>query len=75
MFYTILDGFNKIERSFEEITIPVPWGVVAGKWYGDRKKQPVLAIHGWQDNAGTFDRLCPLLPSTIPILCIDLPGK
>lgn len=31
-------------------------------------------MHGWQDNAGTFDRLCPLLPENIPILCIDLPG-
>lgn len=31
-------------------------------------------MHGWQDNAGTYDRLCPLLPDDIPILCIDLPG-
>lgn len=62
------------ERQWEEITIDVPWGHVAGKWYGERDKQPVLAFHGWQDNAGTFDRLVPLLPKTIPIFCIDLPG-
>lgn len=47
---------------------------MAGKWYGDRSQQPVLALHGWQDNAGTFDRLIPLLPKCIPVLCIDLPG-
>ncbi|XP_058057500.1 probable serine hydrolase isoform X2 [Anopheles bellator] len=58
----------------EEVEIPVPWGIVAGKWWGSRLKQPVLAIHGWQDNAGSFDRLCPLLPAEISILAIDLPG-
>lgn len=61
-------------RVTEEVEIPVPWGFVAGKWWGSRLKQPILAIHGWQDNAGTFDRLCPLLPNDIPILAIDLPG-
>lgn len=64
----------KNERVCEEIKIPVPWGFVAGKWWGSRDQQPILALHGWQDNAGTFDRLCPLLPKEIPILCIDLPG-
>lgn len=62
------------QRATEEIEIPMPWGIVAGKWWGSRLKQPVLALHGWQDNAGTFDRLCPLLPEDIPILAIDLPG-
>lgn len=45
-----------------------------GKWWGPTNKQPIVAIHGWQDNAGTFDNLAPLLPSNIAILCIDLPG-
>lgn len=45
-----------------------------GKWWGPRNQQPILALHGWQDNAGTFDRLCPLLPADRAILCIDLPG-
>lgn len=31
-------------------------------------------MHGWQDNAGSFDNLAPLLAKDIPILCIDLPG-
>lgn len=45
-----------------------------GKWWGSRNQQPILALHGWQDNAGSFDRLCPLLPAHIAIFCIDLPG-
>lgn len=58
----------------EEIEIPVPWGHVAGKWWGPRDKQPIIALHGWQDNAGTWDNLIPLLPPTAAVLCLDLPG-
>ncbi|CAB3236605.1 unnamed protein product [Arctia plantaginis] len=58
----------------EEIEIPVPWGHVAGRWWGPRDKQPIIAIHGWQDNAGTWDNLIPLLPVNTAVLCIDLPG-
>lgn len=58
----------------DEIEIPVPWGHVAGRWWGPRDKQPIIAIHGWQDNAGTWDNLIPQLPVTTSVLCIDLPG-
>ena len=46
---------------------------VAGKWWGDTSMQPVLGLHGWQDNAATFDNLAPML--NIPsFLAIDLMG-
>lgn len=44
-----------------------------GKWWGPSDTQPIVAIHGWQDNSGTFDNLTQLLPN-VAILCIDLPG-
>uniref|UniRef100_A0A1A9VH29 AB hydrolase-1 domain-containing protein n=1 Tax=Glossina austeni TaxID=7395 RepID=A0A1A9VH29_GLOAU len=69
-----LNGLIRNENSWEEVTIVVPWGTVQGKWWGSRNKQPILALHGWQDNCGTFDRLCPLMPPELPVLCIDLPG-
>lgn len=71
-FHHLQNGFK--DDRWEEVEVPVPWGIVTAKWWGPRDKQPVLAIHGWQDNCGTFDRLCPLLPKEIPIFCIDLPG-
>ncbi|KAJ9591690.1 hypothetical protein L9F63_001777, partial [Diploptera punctata] len=58
----------------EEIKIPVPWGHLSGKWWGPKDKQPWLAIHGWQDNAGTFDTLAPLLAPHIALFCVELPG-
>ena len=33
-----------------------------------------LHLEGWQDNAGSFDRLIPLLPRHLSFLAIDLPG-
>nr|CAD7267865.1 unnamed protein product [Timema shepardi] len=58
-----------------EIQIPVSWGYVAARSWGDISHQPVLAVHGRQDNAATFNHLIPLLPrGKYHFLCIDLPG-
>jgi pimeloyl-ACP methyl ester carboxylesterase len=47
--------------------------VLAGKWWGDRSVQPVLGLHGWEDNANTFDNLVPLL--NVPsFLAVDIMG-
>lgn len=52
----------------------MPWGNVAGKWYGPDDVRPILMLHGWQDNAGSFDKLIPLLPPQLSYLALDLPG-
>jgi pimeloyl-ACP methyl ester carboxylesterase len=44
--------------------------VLAGKWWGDSSVQPVIGLHGWEDNANTFATLAPLL-STPSFLAID----
>jgi len=41
------------------------------------KTLPFLCFHGWLDNAGTFDRLIPLLQAKHPdaeFICVDFPG-
>lgn len=58
----------------KEVKIPVKWGHVSGKLWGNENEQPILALHGWQDNAGTWDTLAPLLYKKRPILAIDFPG-
>ena len=60
----------------KDLSIPVPWGVIAGKEYGnvDSQATPVLCLHGWLDNCNTFDNLIPLLPKDKYFVFIDLPG-
>lgn len=31
-------------------------------------------MHGWQDNAASFNHLAPLIAKNVPVLSIDLPG-
>lgn len=57
----------------EEISIPIPGLTLAAKAWGSSDNPPVLAMHGWLDNAATFDLIAPLLPD-IYLVAVDLPG-
>jgi pimeloyl-ACP methyl ester carboxylesterase len=57
-----------------EITIDLPHIKLAAKVWGDESLHPLLALHGWFDNAGSFDRIAPLLCTHFHIVAIDFPG-
>jgi pimeloyl-ACP methyl ester carboxylesterase len=46
---------------------------VAGLSWGDPAQQPLLALHGWLDNAASFSMLAPLL-SGHHVVAVDLTG-
>ncbi|MFZ7127191.1 MAG: alpha/beta fold hydrolase [Desulfobacterales bacterium] len=56
-----------------EITIQAPHTRMAAKVWGQADGVPTLALHGWMDNAGTYDGLAPLLP-WLNLVALDLPG-
>ncbi|XP_077426997.1 serine hydrolase-like protein [Vanacampus margaritifer] len=57
-----------------ELSVPVPWGEIRGKIWGPDHGRPVLCLHGWADNCGTFNTLIPLLPKECRYVAVDLPG-
>ena len=57
-----------------EIDIALPHLRLAAKTWGDPSLPPLLALHGWLDNAASFDRLAPLLCKYFHIVALDLPG-
>jgi pimeloyl-ACP methyl ester carboxylesterase len=57
-----------LERRF-----PLPGLTLAAREWGSEDDLPVLAIHGWLDNAGSFDLLAPRLPGC-RIVALDAAG-
>ena len=57
----------------EEITLDVRGLDVATRVWGPASGPPVLALHGWLDNAASFDDLAPRLPE-FRVVAVDLPG-
>lgn len=65
---------SQMTDTVSELTVPVPWGALRGKLWGPEHGRPVLCLHGWSDNCGTFDTLLPLLPKDCRYVAIDLAG-
>jgi pimeloyl-ACP methyl ester carboxylesterase len=61
---------------FEDLRLELPDFHVAAKAWGAREGRPVLAMHGWLDNASSFDRLAPLICDRLGLrlVALDLPG-
>ncbi|XP_047642035.1 serine hydrolase-like protein 2 isoform X5 [Phacochoerus africanus] len=57
-----------------ELKLAVPWGHIAAKIWGPQQGSPVLCLHGWLDNANSFDRLIPLLPKDFHYVAMDFGG-
>ncbi|XP_018520582.1 serine hydrolase-like protein [Lates calcarifer] len=63
-----------MDREVSELSIPVPWGEIRGQVWGPDHGRPVLCLHGWADNCGTFNTLIPLLPKECRYVAVDLAG-
>uniref|UniRef100_UPI0037E79003 serine hydrolase-like protein n=1 Tax=Semicossyphus pulcher TaxID=241346 RepID=UPI0037E79003 len=58
----------------EELSVAVPWGEIRGRVWGPKHGYPVLCLHGWADNCGSFNTLIPLLPKECRYVAVDLAG-
>ncbi|MBS7660711.1 alpha/beta fold hydrolase [Pseudomonas lalucatii] len=58
---------------FEEVRLRLPHIELAAHLYGPADGEPVIALHGWLDNAASFARLAPRLPG-MRIVALDFAG-
>lgn len=57
-----------------DLLVKVPWGEIRGTAWGPDQGRPVLCLHGWADNCGSFSTLIPLLPQECRYVAVDLAG-
>jgi pimeloyl-ACP methyl ester carboxylesterase len=57
-----------------ERRIALPALTLAAQVWGDATLPPLLALHGWLDNAGSFARLTPRLARRWQVVALDLQG-
>jgi pimeloyl-ACP methyl ester carboxylesterase len=57
-----------------ELRAATPFGELAALQWGDPGAPPLLALHGWLDNAASFAPLAPLLAAHRRVIALDLPG-
>lgn len=62
----------------DELEFEVPYGKLAAKtWHEETdESKRILLLHGWMDNAGSFDNLVPKLThkNGLYVVALDLPG-
>ncbi|WP_320551592.1 alpha/beta fold hydrolase [Luteibacter sahnii] len=57
-----------------ELRVAIPGLELAGLAWGQPDAPPLLAIHGWLDNAASFARIAPRLAERFHVIALDLPG-
>lgn len=57
-----------------EFALDLPQGRFAALAWGDPSLPPLLALHGWLDNAASFSTLAPLLAAHFHVVAIDMLG-
>lgn len=58
----------------EDLSITTPFGELTALQWGGPAAPPLLALHGWLDNAASFVQLAPLLAERWRVIALDLPG-
>lgn len=56
------------------LNLAIPGLTIACKIWGNPNNPPIVALHGWLDNANSFDPLAEYLQNEYYFIAVDLPG-
>ncbi len=56
------------------LNLNIPGLTIACKVWGNPQNPPILALHGWLDNANSFDYIARYLENEYYFIAVDLPG-
>lgn len=56
------------------LSITIPGFTIAYRTWGKPSNPPILALHGWLDNANSFEPLAQYLQDNYYLIAIDFPG-
>lgn len=54
--------------------LTIPGFTIAYRTWGKPENPPIVALHGWLDNANSFEPLAPYLQDNFYLIAIDFPG-
>lgn len=74
LVYTVQINTDIQTTKMNEITINIPGFSIKGQTWGNPQNPPILALHGWLDNANSFAPLAPYLQNDFYLIAVDLPG-
>lgn len=58
----------------EQHVVLSPYLSLTAQIWGDADAPPLLALHGWLDNAGSYAYLAPILAQRWRVIALELPG-
>jgi pimeloyl-ACP methyl ester carboxylesterase len=67
-------GMSALGSTLQDVAIPAAIGPIAALRGGTPGGLPVIALHGWLDNAASFVPLAAHLPVAWDFIAMDLPG-
>jgi pimeloyl-ACP methyl ester carboxylesterase len=56
------------------LELKIPGLSIAYRTWGDANNPPILALHGWLDNANSFESIAEYLAEYFYFIAVDLPG-
>lgn len=62
------------DQDWQEIDIPLNHFTLKAKAWGNPANPPILALHGWLDNAASFDLIAPAFAKDFYFIAVDQAG-